>query len=351
MTTLTIGDFAPFTTLVFAFEDQLAPPSFGDPTISATDDVYAARLRLGGESRFLGQGFTFDVAGHLSSGVVTDWEDLGPNYEGTPAGQVYFSLGGLSLAGATLSDWLFSGGVDPPARSAAGVLFAGADSIAGGALGDALWGGGGDDTISGGGGDDIIGGDAGKSYLRGGEGNDQINGGDEFDDINGNAGDDTAQGAGGADWVVGGRGDDLLHGGYGEDYDDEQRGDAGDIVLGNLGNDTCDGGAAADTVRGGQGDDSLTGGRGDDWLSGDLGSDTVSGGAGADVFHSFGDASLDRVTDFNRAEGDRVQLDVGTTYAVSQQGADVMIDMGGGGRVVLVGVQLSTLSGDWIVAV
>lgn len=139
------------------------------------------------------------------------------------------------------------------------------------------------------------------------------------------------------DWVVGGKDDDVLYGDGGAD-----------LVLGNLGADTCDGGVSADTVRGGQGDYSLTGGDGDDRLSGDLGGDTLSGGAGADIFHSFGEAGFDRVVDFNRAEGDRVHLDPGTTYTVSQAGADVVMNMAGGAQMVLIGVQLSALTGDWI---
>jgi serralysin len=71
-------------------------------------------------------------------------------------------------------------------------------------------------------------------------------------------------------------------------------------------------------------------------------------GAGADVFHTFGDAGLDRVTDFSLGQGDRVMLDPGAHYAVSQVGADTVIDMTGGGRMILVGVSMSTLTQDWI---
>jgi Hemolysin-type calcium-binding repeat (2 copies). len=92
----------------------------------------------------------------------------------------------------------------------------------------------------------------------------------------------------------------------------------------------------------------VNGGSGNDWLSGDRGNDTITGGAGADIFHSFGDAGLDRVLDFSRSEGDRVQLDPGTSYTVSQVGADAVIDMIGGGQIVLIGVQLSELTGDWV---
>lgn len=191
--------------------------------------------------------------------------------------------------------------------------------------------------VFGGLGDDSIAAGSGPTYLRGDEGNDSIVGGSDFDDINGNMGDDAAYGGLGDDWVVGGKDQDLLFG------------DAGnDIVYGNLGADTCHGGDGADTIRGGQANDELFGGAGDDWLSGDRGDDIITGGAGADVFHTFGDAGLDRVTDFSVAEGDRVMLDPGTQYTTAQVGADTVISMTGGGQMVLVGVQLSSLPAGWI---
>jgi Ca2+-binding RTX toxin-like protein len=101
-------------------------------------------------------------------------------------------------------------------------------------------------------------------------------------------------------------------------------------------------------VRGGQNDDIVLGGDGNDWLAGDLGSDTLTGGAGADIFHTHAAAGLDRVTDFSAAEGDRVYLLPGTVYTLAQQGADTVIDMGGGNQMVLVGVQLSSLPAGWI---
>ncbi|MDB5463390.1 MAG: hypothetical protein JWP23_1779 [Phenylobacterium sp.] len=213
----------------------------------------------------------------------------------------------------------------------------GADSITGNALSNSLAGNAGADTIMAGAGNDVIDGGAGTSYLRGEDGNDTISGGSAFDDINGNAGADLAHGNGGDDWVVGGKDGDALYG------------DAGsDIVWGNLGNDTLDGGDGNDQVRGGQGDDVLTGGAGDDFVSGDRGNDTESGGAGADLFHTSQEAGIDRVLDFHLAEGDRVMLDPGTTFTVSQVAADTVIDFGAGNQMILVGVQLSTLTPGWI---
>ncbi len=192
-------------------------------------------------------------------------------------------------------------------------------------------------TVMGGAGADTIQGADGPNYLRGGEGDDRIVGGAAFDDINGNMGSDTLSGGLGADWVVGGKDNDL------------QAGDAGDdIVWGNLGADTLDGGDGADQVRGGQGDDVVRGGPGDDYVSGDRGSDTIVGGSGADVFHTFGEAGLDRVLDFSVAEHDRVMLDPGVSYSVMQIGADTVITMGGGGQMVLVGVDMASLPSGWI---
>jgi len=213
----------------------------------------------------------------------------------------------------------------------------GLDELFGGSGDDNLDGEAGDDRAFGGLGADTISGGDGTNYLRGDEGDDSITGGSGFDDINGNAGNDTCVSGGGDDWVVGGRDNDSLVGSAGQN-----------LVYGNLGNDTCDGGAGNDIVRGGQDNDVLSGGAGDDYVSGDKGSDTVTGGAGADIFHTFGDAGIDRVLDFSLAQGDRVQLDPGTQYTVSQVGADTVIDMTGGGQMILVGVQMSSLTAGWI---
>lgn len=150
---------------------------------------------------------------------------------------------------------------------------------------------------------------------------------------------------GGSDVLTGAALNDILEGFAGTD---SLSGGGGlDIMNGNVGNDTLSGGDGADVVRGGKDDDNVSGGAGNDFVSGDRGSDTVSGGAGADIFHTFGGAGLDRVTDFSRAEGDRVFV-LGSTYTVNQVGADVVIDLGSGTQMVLVGVSQSSLTGDWI---
>lgn len=175
--------------------------------------------------------------------------------------------------------------------------------------------------------------------LRGGPGADSLSGDAAFDDIHGNQGNDIAHGWEGDDWVVGGQDDDVLYGDTGHD-----------IVLGNLGVDALDGGDGNDLIRGGQGNDSIIGGAGDDWIAGDLGSDTISGGAGADTFHAHGGVELDLILDFNRAEGDRLDLLPGSQPSVAQVGADVVVSLSGGGHMVLAGVQLSSLTDGWITA-
>ena len=213
----------------------------------------------------------------------------------------------------------------------------GDDSITGNTANNAIQGGAGDDTVMAGGGADTLDGGAGRNYLRGEDGDDSVQGGAGFDDINGNKGNDTIDGgAGGHDWLVGGQGDDLISGAQ------------ADIIWGNLGNDTLHGGSANAQLRGGQGDDSIVGGSGSEFISGDRGNDTMSGGGGADTFHSSQDAGIDKVLDFNLAEGDRVELDPGTTFTVSQVGADTVIDMGNGNQMILAGVQMSSLHADTI---
>jgi serralysin len=188
-------------------------------------------------------------------------------------------------------------------------------------------------------GNDLYEGAGGRAtgMVQGGEGDDSLRGGEVFDYLHGNQGDDSIAGGAFGDWVVGGQGNDIIQGDAGDD-----------IVQGNLGNDTCFGGDGPDIVRGGQGNDSVSGGGGNDFVSGDRGDDTLSGGGGADRFHSFAEAGIDQVVDFNRAEGDVVNLIAGSTYTVAQVGLDVVIAVGDSAQMVLVGVSLASLTGDWL---
>lgn len=167
------------------------------------------------------------------------------------------------------------------------------------------------------------------SELRGLDGNDTLVGGAGADTIDGGFGNDTIRGGGGADDIVGGRGGDHISG---EDGNDFIRGNGGDdIILGGagsdnlygdqdpesqyFGNDHLEGGAGDDALSGGAGDDVLLGGAGNDIIWGDAGRDLMTGGTGADIFgvNFFEEtgtdaATADRIFDFDRTEGDQIQL-------------------------------------------
>ncbi len=227
---------------------------------------------------------------------------------------------------------------EPPAPTVVTVVTAGGNSVTGGAQANVIASSGGADTVSAGAGDDTVVGGARNDVLQGNQDQDSIAGGGGDDLIHGGQGDDALQGDSGRDVLFGDKGADRVLGGEG-----------GDLMQGGQGGDYLSGDAGDDVVRGGQGDDRVFGGDGSDFLSGDRGNDTLTGGAGADTFYSFGDAGIDLISDFNRAEGDHIQLEAGTIYTVSQIGADVHIDMTGGAEIILAGLQLSSLTGDWIV--
>ncbi|MFC7497697.1 Ig-like domain-containing protein [Enterovirga sp. GCM10030262] len=228
-----------------------------------------------------------------------------------------------------------------------------------------LTGGGCDDWLIGGQGDDVINGQAGFNLLQGGLGNDIYyvrNAGDavlEFENegydqakayvdhaladhveelrlfgsarsgigndldnlVIGTGGDDVLEGLAGEDLLIGGNGADTLEGGADDDRllgeigtDTLRGGDGNDWLTGGRGADTLEGGIGADLLFGGDAADILLGGDGDDRLVGGGQRDTMTGGAGADLFlFADGDASTiagqaDRITDFNRAEGDTIHL-------------------------------------------
>ncbi|EGD59423.1 rhizobiocin/RTX toxin and hemolysin-type calcium binding protein [Novosphingobium nitrogenifigens DSM 19370] len=113
--------------------------------------------------------------------------------------------------------------------------------------------------------------------------------------------------------IVGTAGPDVLFGTGGADI---IRGyDGADILRGGNGADQLFGGNGADTLYGGWGNDRLYGGSGNDVLYGGENKDTMTGGPGADTFAfrpgDFGGATAtkaDVITDFSRAQGDRIDL-------------------------------------------
>lgn len=125
------------------------------------------------------------------------------------------------------------------------------------------------------------------------------------DSLYGNNGNDTLFGAGGFDDLYGGAGNDNLYGG-----------DQNDELYGEAGRDWLFGGAGSDDLYGSVGNDDLYGGAGTDYLDG-FGHtseyDTLSGDSEADIFvlgsvqtAYYRGAGYATVTDFNRAEGDKI---------------------------------------------
>jgi Ca2+-binding RTX toxin-like protein len=192
-------------------------------------------------------------------------------------------------------------------------------------------------VVTGTAGSDTITASDGARLLFGGDGDDSISGGTGFQVINGNKGDDTIAGHSTiGDWLSGGQGADLVSAGGGIN-----------VVNGNLGDDTLVGGSGHDVLRGGQGADSIVAGSGDEWISGDRGDDTIQAGAGADIIVSFSGGGSDRVLGFDPLH-DHLLIDRAAPYTLAQSGADTVVDLGGGDRVVLVGVQLASLPNGWI---
>jgi Ca2+-binding RTX toxin-like protein len=137
--------------------------------------------------------------------------------------------------------------------------------------------------------------------------------------------------------ISGRAGNDNLHGHLGPD-----------VINGQMGDDQIDGRGGDDSLRGGRGADRLFGAEGNDWLSGDRDNDTLTGGSGADRFHiasGFGD---DLVTDFNAAEGDRVEMPRGAAYTLRDVGTDVVVELSGA-RLSLRGIRMAELPADWLV--
>lgn len=251
---------------------------------------------------------TFDFSGYVSNAVI----DL--------------RQGAFSSTGGLQGNVTIAMGTD--IENALGG--AGQDVIYGNALRNMLIGGAGDDRLYS---------FEGEDSIAGGFGQDQLWGGGAWDYMHGNQGADTLWGGDGGDWVVGGQDGDLLNGEAGDDY-----------IVANLGADTAYGGDGADTILGGQADDVLFGGAGDDLLIGDRGNDLLSGGSGADTFHMMAQGGIDRISDFNADEGDRVTVS-GATFTVAQQGADTVVNLASGDQIILANVSAASLPPGSILAV
>jgi Ca2+-binding RTX toxin-like protein len=167
--------------------------------------------------------------------------------------------------------------------------------------------------------------------LVAGPGADTLTGADAGDRLRGLGGDDTLDGLGGRDLISGGTGADRITGGPG-----------GDLILGGPGDDRLDGG---------DGPDLLVGGSGNDRLDGGAGNDTLRGGPGADVFVFRAGSGIDRIADFERG-ADRIDLSAHPgvagwgAFGISATPGGALLDLGGGDRVIVTGVDAAALTAD-----
>lgn len=249
------------------------------------------------------------------------------------------------------------------------------DVMFGGDGNDMMLGGDGADFLVGNHGDDVI--DLGGGFFnrgKGGDGDDKIMGGSGMDWVHGNAGNDRIILKGGNDKGYGGDGDDLLKGGAGNDW--LQGANGNDRLIGGSGRDTLHGGNGNDVLMDRKGKDWFDGGAGDDRLIcrseagipdmklGDMDmatlnldkwTDRLTGGTGADEFHFIYEMNttdaiaarnlnpdgsvnwmtvmrenanphdhwvdwggLDKIDDYDRAEGDTIIIEGHTVNAELQ---------------------------------
>lgn len=105
-------------------------------------------------------------------------------------------------------------------------------------------------------------------------------------------------------------------------------------AIGGKSSDTISGNALDNRLEGREGFDTIAGGAGNDTLVGGLGADVLTGGTGADLF-VFGVAAdgeptrwqAERIVDFSRAEGDRIDLSgIDADGALAGDQAFVLVD-------------------------
>jgi Ca2+-binding RTX toxin-like protein len=256
----------------------------------------------------------------------------------------------------------------------------------------------GDDTLSGGDGDDVLFGFNDNDILDGGQGNDRVSGGFGDDTLSGGAGSDFLEGSFGINVMDGGADNDVYAvmllsdlvieqagGGHdkalvtvsgytlaanvedgkvnlasglqllGNELDNGLTGNAGDDALvGFLGNDVIAGAGGIDEVQGREGNDTLNGEAGNDFLTGGLDNDSLTGGSGDDLFIFNTGDGLDVITDFVAGGGEDEILLVGhgfSSFAVlqqvmSQQGADVLININSVNQITLQNVTLGALDAN-----
>ncbi|WP_221938818.1 calcium-binding protein [Mycobacterium sp. KBS0706] len=347
-------------------DDAIAGRLFSGITVATLTGSAAADLLQGGAGgeRILGLAGNDQLAGNGGDDVVTgdggddvlragagaDWLDGGA---GIDTVSYYAGTVGVSVDLATGKG---TGG------EAQGDSLRSIETLSGSQANDTLGGNAGANTLQGWTGNDVLRGGAGADRLDGGAGSDTasyytgtvgvsvdlatgkgtggeaqgdtlvsietVSGSQAGDTLAGNAGANTLQGWTGNDVLRGGAGADRLDGGAGVDtasYWGETAGVTVNLATGTgtggnaqgdilIGIENVNGGKAGDTLIGSSGANALNGYEGNDVLRGGAGKDALTGGIGGDrfVFAATGDsavgANADRIADFSRAQGDRIDL-------------------------------------------
>lgn len=319
-----------YASVSFALSDNVENLTLtGNDAINATGNASANRILGNGAANVIEGGKGFDTMDGGQGGDIylfssfrdhlgNEIKDSGTTgideVRVTATGKGSFTVGGSEVGidrivvGTGTGALADTSGTDEirisAARAANGVTIignAGSNRIGGSAFADIIDGGAGADMMSGGAGDDIYYVDSSADKVT-----ESKNGG--LDTVyatatfklgtnievlvlqgaaniggTGNTGNDTIEGNTGANLIDGGKGDDTLRGNDGDD-----------TLIGNRGNDHLEGGAGADILAGGLGSDHLTGGLGADAFRFDT---KIDPSIGADL-----------ITDFNAAEGDRIEL-------------------------------------------
>lgn len=347
-------------------EDTLEGGSGADSLIGGTGVDYAsyANSTASVTVNYATGIFVGDIYSEIEGVIGTTFGD---SLSGDAAQNIFSGNDGDdTLKGFDGDDQLFAGIGDD--RTEGGV---GNDLAQGSNGNDTMLGGDGVDTLGGGSGGDLLRGEAGADVLLGSNGDDRLFGGDDADTLQGGGGRDTLWGDGGADRIEGGDQTNTVS------YDtatskvwvrlwagDGLAGDAlGDVLVeiedlvGSAFGDTLVGDDSVNRIDGGESGDLISGLNGDDILVGESGADTLTGGSGNEQFWFSVGGGADVVTDFSAgsAVGDVIRL-FGRGPAVdtfaeamalsSQQGANVVINFGGGDTITLQNVTLGSLAAN-----
>ena len=212
-------------------------------------------------------------------------------------------------------------------------------------------GGDGDDILDGGAGDDMIWGDAGNDTIYLSSGDDQIFAGTGDDLID-------ARGVSGTDFIDGGEGIDTLLTGLNleitwrleVDLEKEYSGVEGQYgqplmeTIQNVENVTLDLPSGSALLMGDEQDNVLIAGSQADEIGGRGGSDILTGNGGADTFvFKDGEDGTDTITDFDLAEGDKLDL---SSYGITTEEAAeaLMSDSSDGVNVTIDGSVIVTMT-------